>query len=71
MLDFNKAPIEKSAEERQFDELNVEYTDKFGFPYVFNIGFPQTWEETLSDIRNCIETGVPQKQPDYIDGNVY
>lgn len=71
MLDFDKKPIEKSTEEKKFDELNAEYTEKFGFPYVFNIGFSMSWEEVLADIRNCIDTNTPQEQPDYKPGAVY
>ena len=71
MLDFDKPPIEKTEEEKKFDELNDEYQKKFGIPYVFNIGFSMTWEETLADIRRRIADDDPQPQPDYQPGNVY
>lgn len=71
MLDFDKPPIEKSAEERTFDELNVEYRKKFGVTYVFNVGFPMTWDEVFTDIRRRIAENDPQPVPDYKPGELY
>lgn len=71
MLDFDKPPIEKSESEKKFDELNAEYTEKFGVPYVFNVGFSMTWDEALADIRKRIDTGTPQEQPDYNPDYLY
>ena len=72
MIDFDRKPSPKSDAEKQFDELNEKYVEKFGKPYVFSIGVDfQTWEEVLKDIRRRIETGEPQPEPDYESGNVY
>ena len=66
MIDFNRKPSPKSADEKAFDELNAKYAEKFGTPYVFSIGADGfTWAETLQDIRKRIETNDPQPKPDY------
>lgn len=66
MIDFNVKPREKSAEEKEFDKLNAEYTEKFGEPYTFRIGLDSyTWSETLTDIRKRIDNNDPQPKPDY------
>ena len=72
MIDFNVKPTEKSEHEKEFDRLNVEYEEKFGVPYGFSIGVDfKTWEETIVDIRRRIDENDPQKEPEYISGNVY
>ena len=72
MIDFNKPPREKSEYERQFDELNAEYTEKFGKPYVFDFAAEfKSQEETLADIRRRIAENTPQKPPEYEPGANY
>ena len=72
MIDFNAKPREKSEQEKEFDLLNEQYEEKFGKPYVFNIGIDSmTWDETLADIRRRIAENDPQKKPDYESGVVY
>ena len=72
MIDFNVEPAPKSNEELLFDQLNEEYSGKFGRPYVFAVGVDsKTWSEVIADIRRCIDTGEPQAQPEYSSGNVY
>lgn len=72
MIDFNVKPREKSEQEKTFDKLNEEYTEKFGEPYTFSIGIDgMTWEETLSDIRRRIAENDPQTEPEYESGKVY
>lgn len=72
MIDFNRKPTPKSEEEKAFDELNEQYEEKFGVPYVFSIGVSgASWGETLADIRHRIKTGEPQPEPDYNPGDVY
>ena len=72
MINFDRKPSEKSAEEKRFDELNAKYKEKFGKRYVFSIGLDfQTWEEAIEDIQKRIETNRPQAEPDYEPGMVY
>ena len=66
MIDFSRKPSPKSAEEKAFDELNEQYTEKFGKPYVFAIGIDSApWADVLADIRQRIGSGQPQPEPDY------
>ena len=72
MLDFNRQPTPKSAEETEFDALNEKYTAKFGTPYVFDYAAePMTWQEALADIRRCIANNKPQAAPHYKRGVDY
>ena len=72
MMNFSAEPARKSEKEKLFDELNAQYTEKFGKPYFFAIGIGfSTWDETIEDIRKRIETGEPQPEPDYEPGNDY
>ena len=72
MIDFTRQPSQKTEEEKAFDALNDEYTEKFGVPYVFAICIDETnWSDTLADIRRRIAENDPQPQPDYQPGNVY
>ena len=72
MIDFLAKPRIKSEEEIEFDKLNEIYTERFGKPYVFMVGLDSlSWEETLADIRQRIETGEPQPEPDYQHGIQY
>lgn len=72
MIDFSREPTPKSAEEKAFDELNEQYVERFGVPYVFAIGVDSfSWTETLTDIRQRIEQNNPQQKPGYEPGNIY
>lgn len=62
--------MKKSKEEQEFDFLNEQYEQMFGEPYVFQIGYGGSWEETLKDIRRCIETGKPQELHEYPSGTI-
>lgn len=72
MIDFNRQPSPKTAEEKRFDELRAEYLEKFGTPYVFDYGADSmTWAEALADIKRRIDTGTPQTTPEYKRGAKY
>lgn len=72
MIEFLAKPRIKSEEEIEFDKLNEIYTERFGKPYVFMVGLDSlSWEETLADIRQRLETGEPQPEPDYQPGIQY
>jgi 2-oxo-4-hydroxy-4-carboxy--5-ureidoimidazoline (OHCU) decarboxylase len=72
MIDFDREPSPKSADEKAFDALNAEYTEKFGAAYVFDYAAePMTWEEALADIRRRIADNDPQPVPDYEPGVDY
>lgn len=71
MIDFNMQPYPKSAEEQEFDNLNAQYTEKFGDPYVFDFSVSMTWAEALADIRRRIAENDPQKPPEYKPGVNY
>lgn len=71
MIDLNRKP-EKSKEEIEFDELNKQYEEKFGKSYGFFIGmYTPSWEEALKDIKKCLESGEPQRMPDYDENYIY
>ena len=72
MVNFNRKPSQKSADEEAFDKLNSEYIEKFGKPYVFGIGTnSESWAETLADVRRRIDENDPQREPEYTAGVVY
>ena len=72
MIDFDRQPSPKSEEEKAFDALNAEYTEKFGRGYVFDFAAePMTWDEAIADIRRRIADDDPQTQPDYKAGVDY
>lgn len=72
MIDFDRKPSPKTAEETEFDALNEEYAAKFGTPYVFDFAAePMTWEEALADIRRRIADNDPQTMPKYKKGVEY
>ena len=62
---------EKSEQECEFERLNAQYVDMFGrsFEVIFGVG-PQQWDEVIAAIRDCIETGRPQRLP-VIPDNIY
>ena len=65
MIDLNRKP-EKSKEEIEFEELNKQYQEKFGKPFVFAVGmYAPTWKEALKDIQKCLSTGEIQRIPEY------
>ena len=71
MLDLNRRP-NKSEEEQRFDELNKTYEKLFGTSYAFFVGISgSSWAETLEDIQRCIDTGTPQKKPEYDPDFIY
>lgn len=72
MIDFNRKPSPKSAEEIEFDELNKQYEAKFGEPYFFQIGIDSgSWQETMKDIRQRIANNDPKKEVEYEQGVIY
>lgn len=72
MIDFNRKPTEKTDEEKKFDSVNKEYTDKFGRPYTFRVGLDySTYPEAIADMRRRIAENDPQPSPDYNPKNVY
>ena len=72
MIDFNRKPTAKSAEEVEFDELKKQYEAKFGQPYFFQIGIDSgSWEETLTDIQQRIANNDPKREVEYKEGCIY
>lgn len=72
MIDFDRKPSQKSAEETAFDALQEKYADKFGTPYVFDYAAePLTWAEATADIQRRIADNDPQTMPDYKKGVKY
>lgn len=71
MLDLNRKP-KKTQEELEYEALNGQYIEMFGEPYGLFVGTDSpTWAETIEDIKKCLETGKPQKPPEYEKGNLY
>ena len=63
---------QKSPEELEFERLDREYYKKFGKQYVFQICLSHDqWDEVNAAIRECLETGEPQKLKPYVEGLVY
>jgi len=72
VIDFDRRPSPKSAEEIEFDELNKQYEAKFGEPYFFQIGIDSgSWQETLKDIRQRIANNDPKEEVEYEQGDTY
>ncbi len=72
MIDFNRKPSPKSDEEKRFDELNEQYMQKFGKPYVFSIGIDcDFWEEALEDMERRIRENDPKSEPEYDPEMIY
>lgn len=72
MIDFDRKPSQKTADEAAFDALNEKYTEQFGTPYVFDYAAePLTWEEAIADIRRRIADNDPQPAPVYKPGVDY
>ena len=72
MIDFNRKPMAKSAEEMEFDRLNKQYEAKFGESYFFQIGIDSgSWKEVLADIRRRIANNDPKREVKYKEGYDY
>ena len=63
---------QRSPEELEFDRLDKEYYKKFGKQYVIQMFLqPSQWDEINAAIRECLETGEPQKLKPYVEGLIY
>lgn len=72
MLDFDRQPSAKSADEIELESLMAAYQQTFGVPYVFAVGMDEnTMQETLADIRRRIAEKKPQPAPEYKPGEDY
>ena len=72
MLDFDRQPSAKSADEIELENLMAAYQQTFGVPYVFAVGMDEnTMQETLADIRRRIAEKKPQPAPEYKPGEDY
>lgn len=72
MIDFDRKPTEKSAEEIELDAAMNDYAVKFGAGYSFRIGLDfQTTAEAIADIRKRIAENDPQPTPEYEPGAIY
>lgn len=72
MLNFDREPTPRSADEIELESLMAAYAETFGKPYVFAVGInTNTMHETLSDIRRRIANKDPQPAPDYKPGVDY
>ena len=72
MLDFDRQPTPRSAEETELETLRDAYEETFGVPYVFAVGLNEnTMHETLADIRRRIAEHDPQPAPKYEKGVDY
>ena len=72
MLDFDRQPTPRNAEETELETLRDAYEETFGVPYVFAVGLNEnTMQETLADIRRRIAEHDPQPAPEYQNGVDY
>lgn len=53
---------------KEFDDLLNEYYEKFKEPYPLVI---TQMGDVSEDIKNCIKTGKPAKEPEYEEGADY
>ena len=60
---WDQPVAEKSEQEREYDRLSAQYTEMFGQSYANVIGYAKPMDEVIADLRNCIETGRPQRLP--------
>ena len=71
-MKFVERNPQRSPEEIEFDRLCREYYGKFGKQYVIQMFLsPDQWDEINAAIRECLETGEPQKLKPYVEGLVY
>ena len=72
MIDFDRKPSKKSAEEVEFEEASKEYAQKFGAGYALRYSDEfQTIPEAIADIRRRITENDPQPAPEYEPGDIY
>ena len=72
MIDFDRKPTPRSAEESELELLRDAYEETFGAPYVFAVGLNEnTMQETLADLRRRIAEHDPQPAPKYEKGVDY
>lgn len=64
-MNFDDRVVIKSEKEKELDMAMERYEEHFGNPYVFSIGFPVSFEETIAEIETCIKENKPQKLPEY------
>lgn len=70
-MNFNDRQVIKTESELKIDAALGRYEEKFGKPFVFDIGFSMSVEETLSAIDACIRENKPQTMPEYEKGVLY
>lgn len=68
---FDRQPAKRTAEEAAFDRILKEYEDHFGEPYVFQIGFSSSVEETTAEIKGLIESDTKQSLRKYDQEMIY
>jgi 2-oxo-4-hydroxy-4-carboxy--5-ureidoimidazoline (OHCU) decarboxylase len=72
MIDFDRKPKPRSADEKELEALRGKYAETFGVPYVFAVGLNEnTMQETLADMRRRIAEHDPQPAPEYKKGVDY
>lgn len=71
-MNFTDRNPQRSPEEIEFNRLCREYHEKFGVQYVIQMFVgPDQWNEINAAIRECLETGKPQKFSSYAEELVY
>lgn len=67
MLSWQNRKPQKS----EYERLTDEYQKKFGEPWVEKIGFGDSVEKTIAEIKECIRNDRKQKLPEYSEGMIY
>ena len=71
-MTFEPRNPNKSAAELELDAAMAAYEERFGIPYVFQMGFHDlTTGETVNEIRRLIATGKKQTIHRYAKGKDY
>ena len=52
-----------TPEELQYNELCKKYKERFGVYFGYEVGgyCPQTTEQAIEEVKECLRTGIPQK----------
>ena len=67
MLSWQNRKPQKS----EYERLTNEYEKMFGEPWMERIGFGDSVENTIAEIRDCIKNNYKQKLPEYSERMIY
>lgn len=67
MLSWQNRKPQKS----EYEKMTDEYKKVFGEPWIERIGYNQSAEKAIAEIKECIKNNQKQNVPEYSDGLIY